>query len=372
MNNLNSNCSCSGQPRRDSGRSMVYLTKIFFDESENASPIMTAFCTSDQTHTQQFRAGSDIFCRDSQRIEDSDRDGEDCNCQGNCGCASRSGFDRCRCGFNNDCCCNFNLSPNTKFDITNAFVIVHSFTLADKESLAEDDVTVDGLPITDLDASGGQFMGDLSGIMPEITRCPCHAPCERRCPGNFVMIKAPGPWKLFATIVLEGTVFDEGKTCQFRLCFENMECSPTIINGNATFAFCDADIPCRVSGISPSLIFDFDACASILNPCLHVSCCGDSCEITLHGSLVVTPVVNLKIARPSLFNISAGEANLPCDDVGQCDICNPSQDDCFDIDDSCCCLKGRSRHTVDSLRNQTSRSSEMACQCCNTNGFRFL
>ncbi len=79
--------------------------------------------------------------------------------------------------------------------------------------------------------------------------------------------------------------------CQFRLCFNTADGTPISVTGDSSFALCGVEIPCQVAGVSPSLLFDFDACASILNPTLTGAADG---TITLSGSLVVTPQVRLE------------------------------------------------------------------------------
>lgn len=366
MTELNCNCTNS----HDSHDNLVYLNKIFYDNTENASPILTQFTTTTTAFSRQLTIGDDI-CPDERDFR-----------------RERSRMDR------TSCCCNMEITPGTGFDITHAFVIVHSFNLARNAPFSANDVTVDGFPITDLDTSGGQFIGDLSGIMPDITRCPCKSPCANPCPGNFVMIDAVGPWLLEATIVAEGNVNTNGTMCQFRLCFAPIEGAPTMINGDATFAFCDVNIPCQKSRFAPSLIFDFDACASILNPRITVNNMNGNNVAVLSGSLVVTPTAALKVTRPSLFSINANEVEMPCDDVGQCNPCNRFEAECFEPENECgCCDKDRDAERErdmnrdrdrerDRNRNRdrdrdrddrrTSPRSMNAFQCCDTNGFGFL
>lgn len=307
----------------------VYLNKIFYNESANASPIMTALDTTASEFTQQLKIGNNIC---------STKKDHNCNCGSNYGCDC--GND-CRC----DCCCDFDINGDTNFNITNAYVLVRSLTLADPASLTSDDITVEGIPITALTPNGNQFVGDISGIMSEITRCDCRPPCANDCPGNFVMIMAEGPWELLATIVVEGTVYGNGPSCQFKICYNTPVTTPFEVTGPASFAFCNVNIPCQISGVSPTLVFDFDACAKLLNPSINVNCEGGTCTPTLSGSLVITPQANLQILRPSLFNLGDREVKLPCDDMGQCNPCDTHEAECVD--------------------------NSIACQCCDTNGYGF-
>ena len=327
----NENCTCKDN--------YVYLNKIFFNESENASPIMTTINSAQSEFTQQLAIGSNICTA----IAANDGCGCGCNCGGNearCGCSNN-----CSSNCNCDCCCDFTIGPDTAFNITNAYILVHSFRLTNPATLTADDVTVEGLPITDLTVNGNQFVGDLSDIMAEITKCPCQSPCANNCPGNFVMITADGPWQLTATIVVEGNVYGNGPACQFKICFNTADGTPLAITGPASFAFCGVDIPCQISGASPSLVFDFDACAKLLNPTITVNCMNGSCTPVLTGSLVVTPRANLQVIRASLFNLGDCEVKIPCDDMGQCNPCNAQEAECI--------------------------NPSIACQCCDTNGYGF-
>jgi hypothetical protein len=203
--------------------------------------------------------------------------------------------------------------------------------------LAASAVTVNGIAVTSITAGNGQYTADISGIMSEITKCACKSACEQTCPGSFLMVTGAGPWSLNATIVVEGYVSDGGNTCQFRACFNTATGESTSVTGAASFALCGVDIPCQISGIAPSLLFSFDACSSILNPQLSVTTCNGSNALQLTGSLVTTPSINMKITRQSLFQIHACEVDAPCDDLGQCDPCNPDHEDCFEDSDNCCC-----------------------------------
>ena len=344
----------------------VYLNKIFYNNQENASPIMAALDTT-AGFTQQLTIGQNICSQGPQTRAGS------CGCGcGNdsgcgCGCGNDSG---CGCGCGNipytscNCCCDVAITADTTFDITNSYVIVRAFQLTAAAELTAADVTVEGIPITAITRNGNQYVGDLSTIMEEITKCNCQPPCSHICPGNFVMITTAGPWTLAATIVLEGTIYNGGPSCQFKLCYNTLPATPLDITGSATFAFCNANIPCQTSGISPSLIFDFDACAKLLSPEVTVTCTGDVCVPVLTGSLVITPEVNMQVTRPSLFNLGDREVMLPCDDLGQCNPCNPIEAPCIDVIDTCCCGQ-------DTQQIQKQNQHCTACQYCDTNGFGF-
>ncbi len=287
----------------------VYLNKIFYNKQEKGSPILVPLNSLASELTQQLTIDSNMCT------------------------TAVSGCNISNC----NCCCDFALTADTTFDISNSYAIARSLVLAPEAELTAEDVTVEGIPITALTRNGNQYIGDLSSIMSDITKCACHSPCSKVCPGNYLMITASGPWQLNATIVIEGTVYNSGHSCHFKICFDTVSNIPLEIPGSATFAFCGVEIPCQVSGISPSLIFDFDACIKILNPEITINCTGDACIPVLTGSIVVTPAVGLQITRPSLFNLGPCEVEMPCDDLGQCNPCNEQELPCIDEADNCCC-----------------------------------
>ena len=367
---------------------LVYLTKVFYDAEENSSPILTALTTTAASFDQQLSIGS-AACSPSK-----------CTCQGGCHCGCQ-GQHKCQdtccqdpccnmdnickivcCCCGNDGCSNVTVNASTTFDINHAYVITRSFGITTPTLPADLAVTVDGVAITDVSQSGGQFIGDISGIMPEISKCPCSPPCSDICPGHFVLISATGPWSLTATIVLEGTLYSGGNACQFRLCYSTADGTPISVTGNPSFAICGAEIPCQISNMAPSLQFDFGACASILNPTLTAA---EDGAITLSGSLVVTPQVRMQVTRPSLFNLNAREVCLPCDDIGQCNPCDTWEAECFNSDECCCGQPSVNR--IDELLDQRSAvncqepaadgrchsddNGCITCQSCETNGYSF-
>ncbi len=369
--------NCTPAPRQGN---LVYLTKVFYDTEENSSPILTPLTTTAAAFTQQLNIGSSA-CGSAENT-------------GFCGCGGRPATGGCCecdkicqivCCCGNDGCSNVTVNASTTFDINNAYVITRSFDITTPTLPADLAVTVDGIAITDVTQSQGQYTGDISGIMSEISKCPCSSSRGDICPGHFVMVSATGPWSLTAVIVLEGTLYSGGNACHFRLCFTTADGTPLSVTGNPSFAICGAEIPCQVSNVAPSLHFDFDACASILNPALTANADG---VITLTGSLVVTPQVKMRVTRPSLFDLNAREICLPCDNTGQCDPCDPCEKDCFSEADDCCCGHP-SPNMVDGLLEEKCASetcgagcrgqktanpgafSGITCQCCDINGYSF-
>lgn len=360
-------CSCnktnSAQPPAVQNR--VFLNKIFFEGRENSCPLIYSLLTDTANFTQTLSLGER-------------------NC---CGC---------------------NINCDSQFTVTNSCVTVNSFNLATSSEFDAENVTVDGFNITNLTLEDGLYVGDVSGIMSDITKCPC-APVDQHlcdgcgvsdnCPGacenngSFFLAETSGTWEAMVTIVLEGYVTTSGRTCDFKLTFKSRPNTFVAIPGSNNFAINCVEIPCRTQGISPNLMFSFDACGVLLNPVITLTetaeeaadACEDSINLTLTASLVVTPNIFLQVIRPSLFALNATEITLPCDDVGQCDDYNAqingsqnggsaSGSGTTQTASSGCGCTATNAVTGTSARRSTARSSAIsgiACQCCDTNGFRF-
>ncbi len=394
-------CQCNGVAGPTGN--LVYLNKIYDDRRDTSCPLLYNLQTTPATFTQQLNIGG--------RVQ---RQSCSCGCNGTCGCNGGCGGN-CRnaccndcCGGCNDCCCNFALSENSVFEIDNTYIVIKSFRLSSAANLAASDITVDGFAVSDLSVSpAGQHVAGLSGIMDQITKCPCAAKpvtctclptdnCNLQCDndGHFFLAQVPGPWVLEATIVLEGTVRDGGAACQFKLCMDTVQGVATdalLIPGSNNFALYCVEIPCQTSGISPTLIFDFDACASLMNPELTVTCTGTECSVNLNATLVLTPEIHLQVTKPALFNLNATEVPVACDNIGQCDPCSISNESCGcgcgcarERDCGCahdcecgantasgCGCEGASSPTRTATCTSCNPSSSFACQCCETNGFLF-
>ncbi len=348
------NCQCNA-PGREGGN-LVYLNKVYFDQTQESCPILYGLTTTAETFTQQLSFGQ-----------------------------MRTAGSGCRCGCSNGCCCgcsgcfsDFTVTPGTTFRITDARVIVTGFNLSTDAVFTSEDVTIDGFPVTELVLVNGQYAADLSGIMNTITDCPCASESSRcscssdsRCSmdcdngGHFFLAQVPGPWAAGLSIILDGTASNGSRTCSFRLCLQTIpggEDEGIVIPGSDNFAVYCVEIPCQTAGISPNLVFDFDACAALLNPVLTTVCTDEGCTVALTATLAVTPEINLKVTKPALFNLNATEIGQACDNVGQCDECNP--------DEACCCADDVRRDRRPP-RTEASRIRSTACQCCETNGYSF-
>lgn len=343
-------CSCDRTGSRQAGavQNKVFLNKIFYESREESCPLIFNLQADEENFTQALN-----LCKISPHRCDPRHD---CNC--NCGCVCSG-----------DMCCD-SINCDSKFTVTNSCVTVNSLGLSEDSGFTAADVTVDGFEATSLEYSDGRYVADLSGIMAEITKCP-YAPVDRHicggcgtadnCPvpcgsnGHFILVETPGPWLAYITIVLEGFVTTNGKTGKFKLTLKSKTGVPLTVSGSNNFAANCVEIPCQAQSISPALVFDFDACAVLLNPEITVSDsasgCPDAFNLALTGNLVVTPNMFLQVIRPSLFALNATEVGIDCDDVGQCDEWDSVQ-----------CTPG--------CRKESAQNFS-ACQCCDTNGYRF-
>ena len=371
---------------------LVFLNKVFFDDTGSSCPLIVPLSTTASGFTQQLIIGD----------RDRDRD-RDCDCRR---CRDRD-WDR-DVDRNMTRCSDFNLC-NAKFTVTNSCVTITSAVQARNSSFDADDVTIDGFPVTDLDLQNGRYFADLSGIMADITRCPCTPRCTHICDDNcshrrcdndcdmdcdrdehFFLAEVPGPWELLFTIVLEGFVSNGTCTRDFKLCIKTRNDSigrlPVTVWSSSNFGLQCVRIPCQSQGIAPALRFNFEGCAVLLNPVITVSRESEedcpSRDVRVTGSLVFTPKINLQVVRPSLFALNAEEVDVCCDNLGQCDPCAPRSGRCDDDDRRCRnrdrdrdCDRDRrrdeDRDNDDERRNRQFRSQIPACQCCETNGFRF-
>lgn len=346
--------NCQGTPTVRSGSNLVYLNKIYFNDSQVSCPLLSTLTTTPETFTQQLTFG-----------------------QPQNGCSGGSGCSCC------NACCDFTLTETSTFTITDSRIVVTAFSLSTDTEFAAGDVTIDGFPVTELQLVSGQYVADLSGIMDDITDCPCAAnrittcqcipdnrcntPCENG--GHFFLAQVPGPWVLGAVIILEGTVNNGSRTCTFRLCLRTIPGAEggITIPGTDNFAMYCVEIPCQTNGITPTLVFDFNACASLLNPVLTVTGTGDATAVSLTSTLVLSPEINLQVTKPALFNLNATEVNMECDNVGQCDWC--SQDCGCNQEQTCSCGQ---QNSCDSQNNGCiQRPQPAAYQCCETNGYSY-
>lgn len=426
---MNTTCNQTGGTRSTNGCSVnsavgtvqnrVYLDKIFYDNAELSCPIIASLTANETNFTQELVIGGQAGRTSCGCTNNGCTGGIGCSCSGNgsCGGTSCGSSGNCGCGCSGGCascnscgCCNFDFNCNTRFTITNSCVTVNEIFLSETATLPTSAVTVDGFPVSALMLRNGRYVADLSGIMPDITRCPCTprdrhlcdrcgscSPCAPSCDndGHFFLAEAPGPWQVSLTIVLEGTVSNGKQTCNFKLTLKTRNDStgffPLIVNGSSNFAMYCVEIPCQTNGIAPSLLFDFNACGILMNPTLTIAetssqRCADAISLALTSNLVLTPGMHLQVARPTLFALQADELKTCCDDLGQC----AGEENCSACSQTCTCPSGQ-QHTGNSCQNRpqnacgstqgstrtcgcgtgTAGIRSITCQCCDTNGYLF-
>lgn len=369
--------NCQEMPNIRPDSNLVYLNKIYFSDSQVSCPILYDLTTTAETFTQQLTFG---YLPTSSA----------CTCGGSCGSCSpsgsRAGCGGCSASSPCTCCCcccdcgnscsDFTVTANTTFTITDASIEVSTFRPSADSTFAAADVTVDGFPVTALQLVNGQYQADLSGIMADITKCPCIQPPAPRCRclpddrcittctngGHFFMAQVPGPWVLGATIILRGTAKNGSRTCSFRCCMQTIPATGggITITGADNFAMNCVEIPCQTGGVSPTLSFDFCTCVSLQNPSLTVTVVDEVPTVALTATMVLTPEINLQTTRQTLFRLQASEVPVPCDNVGQCDSCET-----FTVDTCCCESQSNSSNSI------IAAAPSVACQCCETNGYRF-
>ena len=72
----------------------------------------------------------------------------------------------------------------------------------------------------------------------------------------------------------------------------------------------------------------------------------------------------MRVTRPSLFNIDAKEVCMPCDDLGQCNACDPVEAGCLGSADSDCCCGKPTINRVGQMLSDSAQGTN--CGCGNT------
>ena len=283
--------------RRESN--LVYLDKVYSYNDATACPILFSLPATTNWTTEL----------SLENIEDN------CGCNNGCGCGNGCGFtatsNGCGCVFNCNCGNGCTLTSDAVFTVNRSYVLVGNLGLSNG-TLAAGDVTVDGVAVDTLTQAGNRYTATTDNLVSETNKARCRdlgLPTK-----SFFLITGAGPWQLTATIVLEGTVNTNGKTC----CFQARFTTPNLLNipGTSTFAIPKLALPCSVNGVSPTINFSFGGTVHVLNPEITATCNGNNgtnCTLTLTGSLAVQPQVNVEVVRRTLFCIDACEGMLPCD-----------------------------------------------------------
>ncbi|MDD4377731.1 MAG: hypothetical protein PHH48_06305 [Eubacteriales bacterium] len=284
--------------------SLVYLSKVFSNEHGTSCPILKNITTDSANFTQRIT------------FEDND-----------------DRRDRCNCGCVFNCNCNgFEMNDNMTFSINSTQVIINDFNLANPGGLTENNVTVNGLPVDNIDSFNQRYMASTYDLMSQIVKCSC---IEKGLPTPvFFMVTGAGPWLVRVTFVIEGTIYDCGTCRNFKLCISSKENSPIAIPSQSTFSIPCISLPCTTDGIAPVINFQFNAVGSLLSPELSVVP-GETCQLRLTTTLVLEPTINVEVTRETLFRTKAEEIMQPCDELSLCMNCDrdfgcrdPRRDEC--------------------------------------------
>lgn len=247
------------------------------------------------------------------------------------------------------------LSPNAVFNIENSFVAVDFFGPANPASITPAQVTLDGFPVDTVTFENGQFTARAPNAIARIQNRRC---LDLNLPTKaFFLINNAGPWVLRATFVLEGTVNTGGRTCRFCARFSNAPDAPNTMlpaGSLSNFAIRDLALPCSINGISPDILFQFNAKVNLINPELTTDCgiitngtgssrviinnvLANNCRLVLTSTVSVEPVVHVQTVRRTLFCVNACEGLQPCQgsvfaaaiaDSRDCDIGGVDRPDC--------------------------------------------
>ena len=303
--------------------SMVYLNKVFSDLRIGSCPLMSELTATSASFDQQLTF-----------FEPADHD---CQCGGNCNCG-----DCCKC-----CCCKcgssavpLDLDDDLNFVIDSTEVIITDFDLENPSCLRTCNVTVDGIPVDDLEVFNERYMAGTNELMSRVGDCAC---MERGLPTKtFFLISGAGSWEARMSIIVRGSVFGCGACRRFKLVMNTRSGVFIDIPGTSTFATSELCLPCTTGGIAPVINFSFLAKATLLNPTLVINA-GDSCSVTLRGCLITEPAADVQVTRQTLFRTDAQSVNIPCDDLERCrqapGTCENGEDDdsnAFQLRNRCC------------------------------------
>lgn len=278
--------------------SMVYLNKVFSDLHSESCPLLAELTASSENFNQQL-----TFLND-------------CNCS----CGDRN---NCCCGCGCDC---FSMDDDMNFTVEKTEVFFTDFEMADPECLKPCQVTVDGIPVDEINFFNDKFMASTSELMDRVSDCVC---VEKDAPTKgFFLICNAGPWKAKMTISVIGSVFGCGVCKRFKLCMTTKKDSCVLIPGSSTFAASRICLPCTKGGVAPVISFTFDAKGSVLNPEICIDPCGGTCNLVLTGNLVAVPTVDVQVTRQTLFQLDANTVNIPCDDLEKCRECSGTCQQC--------------------------------------------
>ena len=275
--------------------SLVYLNKVYTDLQAKSCPLLSGITATSENFNQQLTF-IDVDCCD-------------------CGCGCNRSDD---------------LDGNLTFAVESTEVFVSDFNIAHPDCLSPCDVTVNGIPVDDLEFFNDRFSASTNALMTSISNCSCME--KGMSTSGYLLITGIQHWTAKLTIVLRGSVFGCGGCKRFKLVMTSHNCHPVDITGSSTFAAPKICLPCTTNGIAPVINFSFDATAALLNPVITSEpSCDKPCNVKVTGCLIVEPNVNVQVTRATLFRTNSQVINIPCDDASKCrdasGICNPCDED---------------------------------------------
>ncbi len=324
--------------------STVYLTKVFSDLTAQSCPLMSQLDADPRDFNQQ------LTLLDDQN----DRCGCGCNCNC-CGCSN--------CG---SCQSAFEITDDTDFVIESTEVFVSDFDLSDPDSLKPCNVTVNGIPVDNIDLFNERYMAATNDLMSRVGDCECMK--RGRSTKAFLLISGAGSWNARLTIVLRGSAFGCSGCRRFKLVLVTKNCVTIDIPGTSSFSS-DICLPCTTGGIAPVINFSFKAKARLLNPVLRPASGSSQCALHLCGTLITEPEAEIQVTRQTLFRTTAESVNMPCDDLAKCRQASGRCENGEDDDDSRafrlrgrCCDDGREEEDEEDCHGH-NRDRDRDCGC---------
>ncbi len=332
--------------------SMVYLNKVYSNLEVPSCPIVTEITTTPECFEQQL-----VFFDEREDKH-------------NCGCG-------CHHSFYGNFGSSFNWGDNLTYNIESTEVLFTDFDIASPENLTAEDITVDGIPVDEVDYFNERYMVSTNELMTRISDCAC---MKKGLPTRaYLLLTNNCNWKARVTIVLRGEVSGCGICRRFKLIMKSKDNKNICIPANTTFATPSLCLPCTTNGISPIINFSFTANGTFLNPVIQKTPSDKGCELTLSGMLVTEPELRLQVTRQTLFKTDSEVVNVPCDDIEKCkrafDCCTDDEGDHpYHLKDRCCVQEEYHDDECCGQRNEKQavpHDRDIACQFNGYNGCRF-
>lgn len=265
---------------------LVYMDKVFSRRNASSCPLITELDTSEG-------------CEDNFVVELSTYGGVHTN-ECHCGCDSG--------------CNSLIIGTPPVFNVERSFVEIEYFNNYPPGHTECMHASFNGVHTCSIDYTNGRYLINTATINGEIQNSKCASQgLPTKC---FFLLQNAGPWQFRAKYILEGTVSANGKVCCFKAKVYSRDNTPNqtlppCLSSN--FSIDDLSIPCTVDGISPDVLFQFNACANLINPRLILQ--NDGRGLALVTGIALTPTIQVEVVRRTLFNVNAKEGLQPCDGV---------------------------------------------------------